>query len=195
MTSRRSTSKEREKKQKARKKWSKEQIDKDREASRRRMKLLRESRKEMHASDEKIEDTDWYAKIMDRARVTMKQKRANQSQDEKEDEKIDLRLRVRNLRANKPEEEKEYGKLFQKHKKRESRAKRSGKQHLIENMKAKKGMNLLKEKGRIRDFERRAIKNSTEMSDWKTFMKKGKSYSDLISKRKPDIVARLNQEI
>mgnify|MGYP001326900972 CR=1 FL=1 len=47
--------------------------------------------------------------------------------------------------------------------------------HLIENMKAKKGMNLLNEKGRIRDFERRTIKNRTEMSDWKNFMNKGKS--------------------
>ena len=56
-------------------------------------------------------------------------------------------------------------------------------------------MNLLKEKGRIRDFERRDTTNNTEMSDWKDFMKKGKSYSDLITKAKPDLVERLNQEI
>ena len=196
MPSKRSRSKDRERKQKAREKRSKEQIDKDREVKRRSMKLLRESRKEGNALEEKkIEDMDWYAKIMERAKVRMKEKRAKQTQVEKEDEKIDLRLRVRNLRANKPEEEKEYVKLDQKHKKRESRARRSGKEHLLENLRAKKGMNLLKEKGRMRDFERRATMNNTEMSDWKNFMMKGKTNSDLLTKAKPDLVERLNQQI
>ena len=196
MPSKRSRSEEREKKQKAREKRSKEQVEKDREASRRSMKVLRESRNEGHALEEnKIEDKDWYAKLMEQAKVTMKEKRAKQTQDEKEDDKIDLRLRVRNMRANETEEEKEYGKLYQKHKKRESRAQRSGKEHLLENLRAKKGMKLLKEKGRLRDFERRATKNNTEMSDWKDFMKKGKTFSDLISKAKPEFVERLNQEI
>ena len=62
MPSKRSRSKEREKKQNAREKRSKEQVEKDREASRRSMKLLRESRDEGHALEEnKIEDKDWYA--------------------------------------------------------------------------------------------------------------------------------------
>ena len=196
MPSKRSRSKEREKKQNAREKRSKEQVEKEREASRRSMKLLRESRDEVHTLEEnKIEDKDWYAKIMERAKVTMKEKRAKQNQDEKEEEKIDLRLRVRNLRANKTEEEKEYGKLCKKHKMRESRAQRSGKDHLLENLRAKKGMKLLKEKGRLRDFESRATDNDTEMLDWKDFMKKGKAFSDLITKAKPDLVERLNQEI
>ena len=110
MPSKRSRSKEREKKQKAREKRSKEQVDRDREATRRSVKLHRESIKEGHGLEKKkIEDTDWYAKIMDRAKVTMKEKRAKQTQDEKEDEKIHLRLRVRNLRVKNQRKKKNMG--------------------------------------------------------------------------------------
>ena len=198
MPSKRSRSKERERKQKARLKRSTEQVEKEREASKRSMKMLRESRSEGHVLDEKkieFADKDWYAKVVERAKATMKEKRAKQTQDEKEHEKMDVRLRVRNLRANKSKEEIEYGKLYQKHKNREARAKRTGKERLLDNLKAKKGMKLLKERGRLRDFKTRVTKNKTEMSDWKDFIKKGKTFSDLITKAKPDLVERLNQEI
>ena len=56
-------------------------------------------------------------------------------------------------------------------------------------------MRLQKEEVRLHDFKKRCHKKSDKDSDWKGFMKKGESYSEVLGIKQPDIIERLNQEI
>ena len=198
---------------------SREEADQDREAARSRMMILRERKvsEERCTFREQLEDgreDDWYEKIVARSRKL----RANRTEDEREQDRAELRERVKILRArktpeemaadrekaklgmrttreNETEEGKEYGKIVQKHKKREARARLSGKIHLLQNLAAKKGMIKFKEKGRLLDFQRRSTRNTTEMDDCQNFMKRGGKHSEFLSYAKPDVIELLNQKI
>ena len=202
---------------------SREENDHEREDAKRRMKILREGKIEgneerLDLKEKKPASDDWYERIVARSEATMKEKRARQTEDERNSDKAEIRERVKICRAkktneeqdearkksredmrelykNKSKEEKEYKKIFKKHKMRDSRAQLSGKEHLLWNLAAKKGMRKLKEEGRLHDFQKRSTHNITEMSDCRNFIQKGKSYSDFLSNAKPDIVERLNLEI
>ena len=63
---------------------------------------------------------------------------------------------MRKLRVDEPQEQKDYKLIAQKHRRREARIQMSGKERLTQKLKAKKGMNMLKEEGRIHNFERTA---------------------------------------
>ena len=224
MPSKRSRSKEREWKRRAREKMSDEKLKEERIKAKEGMKSLR-NRKSREENEEglalkqnKPARDDWYERLGARSKATMKEKRAGQTEDERNSDKAELRERMKICRAkrtieeqeearknaredmrelykNKSKEENEYKKIFKKHEMRDSRAQLSGKEHLLWNLAAKKGMRKLKEEGRLHDFQKRSTHNITEMSDCKNFMQKGKSYSDFLSKAKPDIVERLNFEI
>ena len=138
-------------------------------------------------------EDDWYEKILARSKSTMKDKRAKQNEDKRQDELFALKERMSKLRArktpedkakenemakvgmrktreNKTEEAQEYEKIFQKHKKRAARSRLSGKNHLLQNLAAKKGMVKFKENGRLIDFQRRSTSNTTEMHDLKNVL-------------------------
>ena len=197
---------------------SEEKANRERKKAQERMKLLREGRVEDNEEKEGTAiDENWYAKLLART----KENRANQTEDERQKERNNLRERVRNLRTRKTVEEiatdnqkakkgmrelrskqsedenqiKQYIKIVDKHKKRESRAKRSGKEHLMQNLQSKKGMRMLKSKGRQYDFQRRVNKNKTESLDWKGFLQRGEKYRELLENEKPDIVEQLNEQI
>ena len=78
---------------------------------------------------------------------------------------------------------------------REKRKSRSGKEHLIQNLKAKQGMASFKEEGRITDFATRAGGKVGEMRDWELFLKAGKNAERLLSNKKPDIVEQINAKV
>ena len=65
----------------------------------------------------------------------------------------------------------------------------------MQNLEAKKGMTLLKEEGRIHEYQRRGEYKQTEKADFKNFIKKGSTCSNLLKATRPDIVERLNQEV
>ena len=75
-----------------------------------------------------------------------------------------------------------------KHRMRKHRENRNGKEHLIDNVKYKKGMMRLKEKERLKDFAWRGRKNLSEEEDWETLMKKGKTEKAILKIQHPDIV-------
>ena len=75
---------------------------------------------------------------------------------------------------------------------RDIRKKRTGKEKLIQNYKAKKGMQLLHEEGRLCDFVRRDPMKLNETNDWKRFYQKSKKHAAILNERKPDIVEKLN---
>ena len=120
--------------------------------------------------------------------------RETMSKDEVVQERIAAKMRMQTLREKKTAEETEYENICNKHKMRKSREIRSGKDHLLQNLRTKKGMRELRKKERILDGQARTTKNITELEDWKSFKRRGQTYSELLSNEKPDIVARLNNE-
>ena len=83
----------------------------------------------------------------------------------------------------------------QKHRLRKIREQRSGKEHLKDNLKAMKGMRILKEKCRKKDFEWRGRKNLTKEEDYENLMLKGDEEKAILTEKYPDIVERLNTKI
>jgi hypothetical protein len=130
-----------------------------------------------------------------KAKERMRELRVKKTDEEKDEELEDAGERMRKLRVDEPKEQKDYKLIAQKHRRREARRQMSGKERLTQKLKAKKGMNMLKEEGRIHNFERRGYKNRDELSDWKEYVQKGKSYSEMIQHHNPDIVERLNQKL
>jgi hypothetical protein len=179
------------------------EMEKERYKARERMRKSRnvisngekEEQKENDMEEEKEEGENWYAKLKARSKLAMIEKREKQTSEEREVENCDARSGMKNFREKKSAEEKEYDKISEKYRKRESRAKRTEADHSIKKHKAKHGMKLLKERGRIKNVKRRCVKNNDRDSDWKEFMKKGKPYTEYLSFKQPDIIARLNEEI
>ena len=196
---------------------SKKQTEKEKKAQE-GMKLSREGRVEAIEEKERpTMDENWYAKLLAR----IKEKRANQTEVERQKERDDLRERMRKLRSRKSVEDiatdnekakkgmresrskqsedkrqiKEYIKIVEKHKKRDSRDRRSGKEHLVQNLQSKKGMRMLKSGGRQYDFQRRMTKSKTECLDWKGYLQRGEKYRELLENEKPDVVEQLNEQI
>ena len=115
-----------------------------------------------------------------------------------DEEKVKVNERRQQLRKNKEEMkdnvQKEFEKIESKYDKRSWRSKRSEDQKMKDNIKAQKGMQLLRKEGRVRNFEERTQQNSTEESDWKNFMKNSKLHAEKVESCKPDIVQKLNQK-
>ena len=78
------------------------------------------------------------------------------------------------------EELKEFENTTKKLRMRTFRKERTGKDHLLQNLRSKQGMRLLEAEGRLRDFKRRSHRNIEEMRDWENYMRKGKNYVDVL---------------
>ena len=86
---------------------------------------------------------------------------------------------------------------------RKKREEQTEEDHLIQNQKAKKGMQLLKVEGRLRSFQERTrtwyrgsydTRLSTEENEWALFGRHIREHSNLLEKKKPDIVSALNEK-
>lgn len=160
MPSKRSKSKERERKRLQRANMTDDKKKEENEKKRKRMKSLRDER----SLEEWKEDC-----------------KADNERKRKEAESLDS-------------VEKEFRNIHSKHRKRSLRKQRTGKEKLQQNLKAKRGMRLLREQGRLQEYKKRTEPNQNEMDDWASFRKKGKKYSEKLEILKPDIVAKLNEE-
>ena len=93
------------------------------------------------------------------------------------------------------EVEREFRRIDLKHKKRSLRKQRTGKEKLQQNLKAKKGMSLLRDKGRLISYKERVNPKGNEIDDWISYKKKGKKYLEKLDEMKPDIVAKINEQV
>ena len=75
------------------------------------------------------------------------------------------RERKKNQKEGMDEVEREFGKINCKHQKRKLRSERTGKEKLQLNLKAKKGMRIFREVGRLIDHKDRIKQNSSEVVD------------------------------
>ena len=179
------------------------EIEKEQNKARERMQKLRNINSKKEKQEKKENDVEkkeeayhnWYAKLKVRSKLAMKGIREKQTPEEREIENCELRSRMRRLREKKTAEEKEYDKISEKYIKRKSRLQRTEGDRLLQNQNAKHEMKLLRKMGRLHDFKKRCIKNSARDSDWKGYMKRGKSYSEYLSIKQPDIIERLNEEV
>ena len=97
----------------------------------------------------------------------------------------------RRVRAGMTAAEIEYEQAYNLLKQRKARQERDGKAHLLDNLKAKKGMRDLKEIGRVFAFMKRGKKEKDEEVLWWNFWSKGKQYKDVLTKKQPDIAAKM----
>ena len=96
----------------------------------------------------------------------------------------------------------EYERITQLLRNRKERAERNGKKHLLDNLKAKKGMQIFKEEGRIKKFDQRLYYKRTELSIWREYREIGPAYKEWLEIKNPEISKifdnvdeKLNKEI
>ena len=176
-------------------------------------KQMRANMKEMRENQtgeewEKAADLDKKRKEEYRARQTEEEKtkcneadklrkrkqRAKRTEEERKKDCEADRERKNKQKGNISDEESDFGRIMGKHRKRELRMSRTGKQKLLENLKSKKGMRILNEEGRLHEYEIRGKQNLSEMSDWEKYIKRGKVQHDLAKEVIPDIVQKINQK-
>ena len=102
------------------------------------------------------------------------------------------RERKEKEKAGKCQIEKDYEIIIERHQKREKRKNRSGKEHLLENLRAKKGMRLFKDDGNIQAFKRRGKINVDKMLNWQ--LQNSDKHKEKLENVHTDIVERLNQK-
>ena len=97
----------------------------------------------------------------------------------------------RRMRKGRTEAEKEYENVDILLQNRKARKARDGKQHLLDNLRAKQGMRDLKEHGRVigSEFMRRAKRAKDEEVLWWSFWRKGKAFRQLLKEKKPETAA------
>jgi hypothetical protein len=126
--------------------------------------------------------------------------RANQSEDDRELEQEKARDRMAKLSRNKTKEENDYKIIVTKQRVRKWRETLSGKEHLLGNLKSKKGMQQFKSNRRVVQFLRRESSRKDcnakwdEEFDWERYMRKSQRHSEKLLRDQPDIVARINEK-
>ena len=120
--------------------------------------------------------------------------RLKMSEEAKAKEVEKARIGMEKVRANRSVAQAEFAKIENKHKMREKRKTRSGKEHLIQNLKAKKGMQILETEGRMVKFSSRAGEKPAEGKDWENYFRRGKQFECELEIRRPDIVNILNEK-
>ena len=93
------------------------------------------------------------------------------------------------------EVEREFRIIDLKHKKSSLRKQRTGKEKLQQNLKAKKEISLLRDKGRLISYKEGVKPKRNEIDDWTSYKKKGKKYLEKLDGMKPDIVAKINEQV
>ena len=100
----------------------------------------------------------------------------------------------RRVRAGMTGAEVEYEQVYNLLKQRHARQSRDGKAHLLDNLKAKRGMRDLKEIGRVFAYMRRGKREKDEEVLWWRFWIKGQHYKDILTKKNPEIAARMSEK-
>ena len=130
----------------------------------------------------------------EKARKRMEKLRAERNADEVDNDNNEMKERIKHLRGIKSKAETEYIKIKKKHSMREQRKLRTGKEHLIDNLEAKKGMRLLTNEGGLRLFSRRNGGKIEKMRDWELYYGSCKNNADKLKAKNPDIIQILNEK-
>ena len=89
----------------------------------------------------------------------------------------------------------EYEKIYNLLCMRKLREKRSGKEHLMDNKKARKGMRVLKDEGRLIPFQNREFREIKEVDIWLQFTFRGQEFKDILAEKNPAILSDIQNLI
>ena len=98
------------------------------------------------------------------------------------------------LRTKRNDEEAEYVNIENLLLMRKLRETQNGKEHLLANLEAKRGMRAFWEEGRLKDFEERKFRDIDEETIWRKFWKRSKLCKDVLKVKKPDLASKLLEE-
>ena len=122
--------------------------------------------------------------------------RENKTSEEEEIELKNNRERIESLRKTRNEEDIDYDKIIDRQRRQKQRNIQTGKEHLLGNLEAKKGMRVLRQYGRLTTFSHRDSisrgKEDDDLSEWKKYFDKSQYHSEKLMQNQPDIVTRLN---
>ena len=112
---------------------------------------------------------------------------------EKESNRL-YKIRIRNERSEAAHEYEIINNLLCMRKLRMSR---NGKEHLLDNLAAKRGMRLAADDGCIQPFQHRKSRDIKEIDLWREFAIRGTSYFEILYEKKPDMakeITKINEE-
>ena len=143
---------------------------KDRERKARR-RAIEEPQDEDEKDYNQKESKEYWTKVLAKDRKRKKKEIEARSEERKEFDRISQVLRMRKLRS-----------------------KRSGKEHLLEKMKAQKGMSVLKNVGRYNAYKQRQRRVKDEMLLWRIYSKSNIVSKKIFEAKKPDIAEKFKLE-
>ena len=170
---------EREKQKASLKERRSQRTEKEKEETRkkdreRKAKKREEKKKNKDLEDEKKEE-DKMEKLLEKDREIEKRSKAK-------------------FRDNCSEEEAEFQKIQQLLSMRALREARNGKEHLLDNLKAKREMREFLKHGRSNTFEERSFRDIDEDTIWRKFWRAGAKFKSILEVKKPDIAKRIKEE-
>ena len=126
-----------------------------------------------------------------RKRKEIEEKAQMEKEEEEREYEKDLAEFFRDVsrerRSKMSDVKREYERIEQLIRNRKVRAERNGKEHLLDKLKAKKGMQLLKDEGRIEKYDPRFYYKRTELEIWRRYREIGPEYKEWLGVKNPDI--------
>ena len=99
----------------------------------------------------------------------------------------------RNLRSKMTAAEHEYEKIYNLLCMRKKREKQTGKEHLLSNLKAKKGMRLIDEKGYLMPFQERSKRETDEVELWFAYCVRSVENEDVLREKNPLMASKVDE--
>ena len=147
----------------------------------------------INSSKKRLERTEEEKALHRKKDKERKAKRRHEIKEQAKKETIDGYKRAFNRkqqqkrRKKMPDVKREYERIEQLLRNRKARAERDGKTHLLDNLKAKKGMQRLKEDGRTKKFDMRPLYKMSEVNIWKQYRELGAGYKKWLEIKNPDM--------
>ena len=131
----------------------------------------------------------------EKAKIGLQKLREDKPEEEVEIEREEVKERMQKDRNNKSDEESEFSMISKMHTMRECRRKRTGKEHLEQNLKVKQGMGILEDEGPLRGFSRRFSGKGVELFEWEMYIRNNRKKYSILENKKPDIVQIINEKL
>ena len=172
---------------------SKEEKEEERKKNRDRMKRKREEMSALEKEEEKAKDRARKPKKT----CVIKERNNHYIKHEKEYNRL-YKIKIRSGRS---EAEQEYEIIYNLLCMRRLRNSRTGKEHLLDNLKAKRGMRSANERAKETDkeisysvqFQQRSFRDINEVTVWKKFVDRGKEYACILEQRNPEMAAEVKK--
>ena len=134
--------------------------------------------------------------LKEKNRLSKKKMRGKKKEEQSldKDKRSKSTSRVQKWRKNRLPEEVEYIRIETLLMMRRTRQERNGKEHLLDNLDAKRGMRDLREIGPLDEYMQRRRGEIEEEQNWRKFHQRGASYRALLELKKPDLAKMFKEE-